>query len=84
MSRRSPACAGRRRILLPPDMREWVPGDDMVHVVLEAAEEMKEKLQTDTGRALYARRKQTKSRFAEQNLLAGCRTCSEAESPTAC
>lgn len=27
-------------MLLPPDLREWVPTDDMVHFVLEAAEAM--------------------------------------------
>lgn len=28
-------------MLLPPDMREWVPEDDMVHFVIEAVEGMK-------------------------------------------
>jgi transposase len=27
-------------MLLPPDMREWVPDDDMVHFVIEAIEGM--------------------------------------------
>ena len=31
----------RTPLLLPHDLREWVPGDDMVHFVLEAVEEMK-------------------------------------------
>ena len=25
-------------LLLPPDMRDWVPQDDMVHFVIEAVE----------------------------------------------
>jgi transposase len=28
-------------MLLPPDLREWVPADDMVHFVIEAVESMK-------------------------------------------
>ena len=27
-------------MLLPPDLREWVPEDDMVHFVIEAVAEM--------------------------------------------
>ena len=27
-------------MLLPPDMREWVPNDDMVHFVIAAVEQM--------------------------------------------
>jgi len=30
----------RTPMLLPPDMRDWVPGDDMVHFVIEATEGM--------------------------------------------
>lgn len=30
----------RTPLLLPPDLREWVPGDDMVHFVIEAVEGM--------------------------------------------
>ena len=28
-------------MLLPPDLREWVPEDDLVHFVIEAVEHMK-------------------------------------------
>ena len=28
-------------MLLPPNLREWVPADDMVHFVIEAVESMK-------------------------------------------
>ena len=27
-------------MLLPPDLREWIPEDDMVHFVIEAVEQM--------------------------------------------
>ena len=27
-------------MLLPPDMRDWVPQDDMVHFVIAAVEQM--------------------------------------------
>jgi transposase len=30
----------RTPLLLPPDMRDWVPGDDLVHFVVEAVEGM--------------------------------------------
>ena len=29
-----------QRLLLPPDMREWIPKDDLVHFVIEAVEKM--------------------------------------------
>ena len=28
----------RTPLLLPPDLREWIPADDMVHFVIEAVE----------------------------------------------
>lgn len=28
------------RMLLPPDLREWVPEDDLVHFIIEAVEQM--------------------------------------------
>ena len=30
----------RTPLLMPPDMRDWVPGDDLVHFVVEAVEGM--------------------------------------------
>ena len=29
-----------QRLLLPPDMREWIPKDDLVHFVIEAVEKL--------------------------------------------
>ncbi len=38
-------------MLLPPDLRDWVPEDDLVHFVA-----MRDKLPTEEGKALYGRR----------------------------
>jgi transposase len=44
-------------MLLPPDLREWIAGDDMVHFVIDAIEGMKLKgfkvNQRGTGSAQY-------------------------------
>ena len=29
-----------QRLLLPPDLREWIPKDDLVHFVIEGVEKL--------------------------------------------
>ncbi len=31
-------CARDQAFLLPPDLRDWIPEDDLVHFVIEAVE----------------------------------------------
>jgi hypothetical protein len=49
--------------LLPPDLREWVPDDDLAHFVLAAVERVEIAAFKDnlrgTGKAQYKRRKWT-------------------------
>ena len=38
MSTRFVSVDRNQRMLLPPDLREWVPEDDLVHFVIEAVQ----------------------------------------------
>ena len=57
MSTRFVTVDRRTPLLLPPDLRDWVPGDDRVHFVLEAVEAISENSlrvnERGTGSAQY-------------------------------
>jgi len=42
-------------MFLPPDLRDWLPANHIVHFILEAVEEIPESACTSTGAARAAR-----------------------------
>lgn len=40
MSKQFVPCDRNQRLLLPPDLRDWIPADDMVHFVIHAVEQV--------------------------------------------
>lgn len=55
-------------MLLPPDLREWVASDDMVHFVIEAAEGLPTKHFATNRRGLLARNSRIQAPVKERKM----------------